>query len=104
MDRERLAALIDLTVEMAHDYALETRIRCLVDQYAAAGDQIRTLVMNADTWKRLVWEAGSYRNGLFWTPAPQGSLPDPDSYVTTYLGIPILVKEFMPDMEVVVGV
>ncbi len=85
---------------MAHDYSLETRIRRLISDHMEAGAQPRTLVMNAGTWRTLVFEVAGYSGGYFWSPTKQPSEDD----VTTFMGVPILVKEFMPDMEVVVGV
>lgn len=105
MDREQFITAIDLTVDMAHDFALETRIRRLIDAHFAGGDKPRTLVMNVETWHRLLWELDGkgYIDGYFWTPQPKGAIADP-SQVTTFLGLPILIKDFMPDLEVIVGV
>lgn len=98
--------VVGLVIEMAHDYSIETRIRCLLESHQAAGEQPRTLVMNAITWKQLMWELNGrgYRDGYFWTPQPEGSVLDPDYGITAFLGIPILIKEFLPDQEVIVGV
>lgn len=106
MDRERFIAAIDLTVDMAHDYALETRIRRLIEAHWASRETPRTLVMNVETWHRLMWELDGrgFRSGVFWTPQPEGTAADPSHHITTYLGLPILVKDFMPDLEVIVGV
>lgn len=96
--------VIGLVIEMAHDYSIETRVRCLLESHMVEGTQPRTLVMNETTWRQLLWElkGRSYRDGYFWTPQ-QGGGPDP-GMVTAFLGVPILIKDFMADQEVIVGV
>ena len=91
---------------MAHDFALETRIRRLLDAHLANGDVPRTLVMSRTTWKRLVWELDGrgYKNGYFWSPQPEGAIMDPENHVTTFKGLPILIKDFLPESEVIIGV
>lgn len=105
MDRERFVALINLVLDMAADYALETRIRRLIDDHLEAGATPRTLVMNVETWYRLVYEleGRGYRSGYFWTPQPEGTVLNPE-HVTTFMGLPILIKDFLPDLEVIIGV
>ena len=106
MDRAKFIAIIELTVGMAADHAIETRIRRLSDAHLVDGITPRTLVMNADTWKRLVWEVSGtgFRDGYFWTPQPEGTVADPKNWISSFLGLPILIKDFMPDLEVIIGV
>jgi hypothetical protein len=106
MTHGQLAYLLELVIDMAHDYALETRIRSLINEHQKHGADPRTLVMNVKTWKQLVWEIGGrgYKDGYFWTPQPEATLLDPNYGVTTYLGIPILIKDFVADLDVIVGV
>jgi hypothetical protein len=103
--RAKFIALFELTIDLAHDYALETRIRRLLSDHQQAGDQPRTLVMNTETWHRLLWELDGkgYSKGYFWTPQPEGSIADPKQ-VTSFYRLPILIKDFLPDLEVIVGV
>ena len=57
--------------------------------------------MHRDTWAQLVEElADRQLGGYYWTPAPQFS----SSITTTFLGLPILIKNFLPYPEVIVGV
>ena len=100
MDRAAFRFVLTATVEMAHDFSLETRIRRLIFAHYEAGAQPRTLVMGPETWRTLVTEVYGYSQGYFWSPT---NPPDGD-HVSTFMGLPILVKDFMPDMEVVVGV
>lgn len=106
MTEEQLRNLLTWTVSMAVDFSLETRIRRLIEDHTAVGVNPRTLVMNRGTWNRLVQELDGrgYRGGYFWTPQPEGVLMDPDQHVTTFRGLPILIKNFLPDQEVIVGV
>lgn len=106
MDREKFIAAIELTCDMAADYALETRVRRLIEAHFASGTPPRTLVMNIETWHRLHWELDGkgFSNGYFWTPQPEGSIADPRNHISSFLGLPILIKDFLPDLEVIVGV
>lgn len=106
MTRDKFIALIDLTVDLAHDYALETRIRRLIADHRQAGERPRTLVMNTETWYRLLWELDGkgYSKGYFWTPQPEGAVPDPVNHISSFTGLPILIKDFLPDLEVIIGV
>ena len=90
---------IDLVIGLANDYSLETRIRRLIEAHQADGDEPRTLVMNVATWKLLVAElhGRSYTDAYFWAPVQENS-------VTFFRGIPILIKDFVADSEVIVGV
>ena len=100
---------IALVIALAHDHSIETRIRCLVAAHQADGDQPRTLVMNAMTWVSLAeeLEGCSFTQDYFWIPGKKSGkarpLADPNA-VTFYLGMPILIKEFVADMEILVGV
>ena len=91
---------------MAHDFALETRIRCLIDAHWESGTAPRTLVMNMETFYRFMIELDGkgYRQGYFWTPQPEGTVLNARDNICTFLGLPILIKDFLPDLEVVVGV
>lgn len=106
MTRAKFIALIELTIDMAIDYALETRIRRLLLDHIQAGEVPRTLVMNTETWYRLLWELDGrgYSKGYFWTPQPEGSTPDPKNHISSFRGLPILIKDFLPDLEVIIGV
>lgn len=92
---------IPLVIGMAHDYSLETRIRCAIETHLEAGVEPRTLVMNPETWHRLLLEFEGVKIGTdyYWAPAAGAG-----SNVTFFLGIPILIKDFVADMEVIVGV
>lgn len=92
---------IPLVIEMAHDYSLETRIRCAIETHREAGEEPRTLVMNTNTWLQLVGEieGTKFDTDYYWTPAAGAG-----SKVTFFKGIPILLKDFVADMEVLVGV
>lgn len=61
--------------------------------------------MNAPTWFRLVEELDGrgFRAGYFWSPQSEGEVLDP-GHVTTFMGLPILIKDFLPDLEVIIGV
>lgn len=87
-------------IEMAHDYSLETRIRCQLETHLAAGDEPRTLVMNSETWHLLLdeLEGVAYGTSYYWAPITG------DNPVPFFKGIPILIKDFVADMEVLVGV
>lgn len=106
MNREQFITALDLTVDMAHDYALETRIRRLIEAHWASHEKPRTLVMNTETWHRLLWELDGkgFDSGYFWTPQPEGDIANPKKHISSYLGLPILIKDFLPDLEVIVGV
>lgn len=95
---------IDLVIGMARDYSLETRIRVLVDAHRVIGEEPRTLVMNAATWHLLRAEIAAISNwntqSYFWV----GNNPKSPEEVTFFKGIPILLKDFVADMEVIVGV
>lgn len=99
----KIAEIVGRVIDMAYDYSIETRIRFLLDSHVAAGEKPRTIVMNTTTWKQLVWEAGSYRGGYFWTSQSEGTLLDPEA-PSSFRGIPILVKDFVSDQEVFIGV
>lgn len=106
MDRAHFETILDTTIAMAHDFSVETRIRVLIDAHFESGDRPRTLVMNMGTWRQLVLEleGKGYHGGYFWTPQPEGQMMNPVESITTFLGIPILIKDFLPDQEVIVGV
>lgn len=95
-----------LVIDLANDYSIETRVRHLIEAHERAGDKPRTLVMNKGTWRRLVDESGgeSFKNGYFWTPQKEGTVADPERFITTYRGLPVLVKAFVADQEVLIGV
>lgn len=99
-------AAIEIVIELAHDYSLETRIRRLITDHQAGGDQARTLVMNIATWRMLVDEMSGewFSKGHFWTPQAEGSTPDPENFISSFRGLPILIKDFVADQEVIVGV
>lgn len=105
MTRTQLINLINWTVDMAADYSLETRIRRLINDHIAVGARPRTLVMNAETWHRLLWEVSEthgYSAGYFWIPEP--AFDPSGNGVSSFLGLPILIKGFLPVEEVIVGV
>lgn len=106
MTPEQVGTVIDQIIEMATLYSMETRIRRLMNEHYEAGASPRTLVMNMVTWRRLVQELDGrgYRDGLFWTPQAEGSLLDPVENTHAYMGVPILIKDFLPDMEIIIGV
>jgi hypothetical protein len=88
---------IGLVIDLARDHSIETRVRVLVDAHVAAGSPPRMLVMNAGTWDQLRWEIGDPAIASYlWIPAKEG--------VPFFLGVPILVKDYVADMEVIVGV
>ena len=91
-----------MVIGMAADYSLETRIRRLLDGHREAGAEPRTLVMNAGTWRTLLAELDgyAYHDGYFWLPDHQMV----GSPASAFLGVPILIKPFIADMEVIVGV
>lgn len=91
---------------MAIDYSVETRVRKLISDHEQAGATPRTLVMSYDTWQQLVWELDGrgYANGLYWTPQQEGALLDPKGCTHTYYGVPILIKDFVPFQEIIIGV
>lgn len=91
---------------MANDFSIETRLRRLLDSHWEVGAVPRTLVMNHQTWKQLMFElhGRGYRNGLFWTPQPEGTVLDPIQNICTYYGLPVLIKDFLPDEEIIIGV
>jgi hypothetical protein len=92
-------------IGLAHDYSLETRIRRLIESHQLAGASPSALVMNTLTWRHLVTEMNGrgYAGGYFWTSAIEGAKLKPtDNFA--FLGIPILIKEFIPDDEVIIGV
>lgn len=97
-DPSDLLSAIELVIELAHEYSLETRIRRLIASHEETGDEVRTLVMNADTWIRLVeeLEGRTYTQQYYWHPT--------QSDISFFRGVPILIKEFMADMEVIAGV
>lgn len=92
---------IPLVIGMAHDYSLETRIRCAIQAHTEAGETPRTLVMNKGTWLQLVseFEGTTFDTDYYWLPAAGSG-----SSISFFLGIPILLKDFVADMEVLVGV
>lgn len=59
--------------------------------------------MNAKTWHHLVGElAGrTYSDAYFWTPRYDG--PSVEA-VTSFYGVPILIKNFIADDDILVGV
>lgn len=91
---------ITLVIELAHDHSLETRIRCAIEAHQEAGEEPRTLVMNADTWHQLMSEVEGFKYGVDYYWAPKVG----ESEITFFHGIPILIKDFVADMEVLVGV
>lgn len=92
-------AAVDLVIGLAHDYSIETRVRRLIEAHEADGAMPRTLVMNIVTWRRLCFEleGRSIAGAYWWAPAQDGAL-------TFFRGIPILIKDFVADQEVLVGV
>ena len=93
-----LELALTLVIDLAHDYSLETRIRRLLEEHLETGDTPRTLVMSSETWQTLVSELSgrSYSQGYFWTP--QGNS------MSFFRGLPILIKDFIAEGEVIVGV
>lgn len=106
MTEDQLKNLLLWTVSMAADFSVETRIRRMLQAHWEAGDKPRTLVMNIHTWHALVDELdGRMYQNYFWTPLDfVKSAPDPERNTTTFLGLPILIKNFLPTPEVIVGV
>lgn len=92
-------AAVDLVIGLAHDYSIETRVRRLIEAHESDGDTPRTLVMNVVTWRQLVFEleGRQFTDAYFWAPVKEGAL-------TFFRGIPILIKDFVADQEVLVGV
>lgn len=88
-----------LVIDLAPDISVETRIRQAIDTHLEAGIIPRTVVINFKTMEALVQEMEgiTYDNTYFWM-ASMGK----GSY--NFLGLPILVKDFIPDREVVIGV
>lgn len=88
-------------IELAYDHSLETRIRRLIEVHREGGDEPRTLVMNTGTWHALVdeLEGRTYNHSYYWYPTAKG-----DDKISFFLGVPILLKDFVADMEVLVGV
>lgn len=95
--------VVALTIALAHDYAIETRIRRLLEAHQAAGDEPRTLVMSTETWHELIEELEGTRidKGYFWAPGSGGRVLDSVSF---FKGIPILIKDFVAYGEILVGV
>lgn len=93
---------IGLVIGLAYDHSLETRIRVLIAEHRSAGDEPRTLVMNTATWHLLRDEIATVSNwntqSYFWVPNQD------EGMVTFFHGVPILIKDFIADMEVIVGV
>lgn len=87
-----------LVIDMAHTYTLETRIRCQIETHRLAGVEPQTLVMNFGTMNQLLSELDGHKYAMnyFWIPA-QGD-------VMRFHGLPILVKDYVADMEVLIGV
>jgi len=100
-----MLAAIGLVISMAHDHSLETRIRCLIEAHRAADEVPKTLVMNRSTWHDLVDElqGTTYDNGYFWTPSYK-NVGDPMDTVSFFQAIPILIKDFVADQDVIVGI
>jgi hypothetical protein len=105
-DANHLDDLLTKVISMAYDFSIETRLRRLIESHWQAGDKPRTLVMNHETWKQLMWELDGrgFRYGLYWTPQPEGAVMDPSANISTYLGLPILIKDFLPNEEIIVGI
>lgn len=101
VDRSNFELVIRETIELAYEYSLETRIRRLLAEHYKAGYEPRTLVMNERTWHNFVIEVEGFRGGYLWSPPGHYAHQD---VVSTYRGIPILVKAFVADQEVLVGV
>lgn len=101
---DQLAA-IALVIAMARDFSIETRIRRLLHEHEAAGDRPRTLVMNVKTWHQLVSELEdrTYSGSYFWSPNT-GVPMAPAESVTSFYGLPILIKEYIADELILVGV
>jgi hypothetical protein len=102
-----MLAAIGLVISMAHDHSLETRIRCLIASHRAADEVPKTLVMNRSTWHDLVDELDgvTYDTGYFWTPSFK-NVNENESMdtISFYQGIPILIKDFVADSDVIVGI
>jgi hypothetical protein len=98
----QLKNLLTWTVSMAADFSIETRIRRLIRAHWEAGDTPRTLVMSLETWAGLIGELdGRLYGGYYWTPTPPSTA---DKQTHTFMGLPILIKNFLPVSEVIVGV
>jgi hypothetical protein len=80
-------------IELAQEYSLETRVRRLLREHADAGTPGKTLVMNAAT-------AEAFRDELL----NQTEWRQPLDDVHLYRGLFVLLKEEIPDGEIVVGV
>jgi hypothetical protein len=94
--------VVALTVALAKDFALETRIRRLIVEHQAAGSEPRTLVMSKNTWHELMEElkGRTFDSGYYWVPT---NTMDSDP-VPFFHGVPILIKEYVAYGEVLVGV
>jgi hypothetical protein len=94
--------MVVMVTQIARDYSVETRIRQAIDTHLEAGVIPRTVVVNFQTLEALVneLEGTKYDNAYFWTSVHYvGS-----SSAQSFLGLPILVKDFIADWEVVIGV
>jgi len=91
-------AAIDLVIGLAHDYSVETRIRRLIESHTVDGLTPRTLVMSTETWHALVEELNGrkFGNGYYWSPA--------SSDITFFRGLPILIKDYVAEGDILVGV
>lgn len=78
----------------------------MLDEHRRAGTKPRTLVMNVDTFKQLIWEVDGrwFKDGYLWWPNDQEGKSVTTDSTATFYGIPVLVKDFIPDHEVIVGV
>jgi len=89
---------IEAVIGMAHDYSIETRLRRLIESHELAGSVPRTIVMNAMTWRALLdeLEGRLVYNGYWYRPK--------GTDLSFFLGVPILIKDFVANEEILIGV